>query len=147
MTTIGSVMPGIRSVWMDSNAIIYAGGAAVIYARSYSGTGAFTVIAGSTASSTAVDGIGTNARFGTVYGMTGDTADGSLYFTDYTNRIVHKMNTATYAVSTIAGNGVSGTGGNEGPALSASLINPYSIYINTVGGELLVTDYGANNIK
>lgn len=147
VTTIGTSIPSITSIWMDSNAILYAGtNTNVIYSRSYTDSGAFTLIAGVTSSSAKVDSIGTSARFGAIYGMTGDSM-GNLFIADYTNRVVRKMATATYAVTTIAGNGASsGTAGNGGPALLGSLMFPFGICVTTVG-DIYVTDYGANNIR
>lgn len=75
VTTFASSMPKVRTAWMDVNSTIYAGtDNGVIYARGYSATGDFSIIAGQESGSTTLqNGVGTNARFGSILSLTGDT--------------------------------------------------------------------------
>lgn len=139
-------------MWTDSNCItIYVGAVNVICARRhYSSSGEFAIIAGQQASSGPSDGIGTNAMFGNVRGIIGDANVCNLYFTEYSNRIIRKLVTSTYAVTRIAGNGVSvsGTDGDGGLAFSASFRGPcpWSLAIDSAG-SIIVTDNTASNIR
>jgi hypothetical protein len=82
------------------------------------------------------------------------TTSGVLYFADFYNHLIRKVVTATTIVSTVAGNGVgSGFSGDGGPAISAALKFPYSVYSDTNGMVFIADTFnyrirlvGANNI-
>jgi trimeric autotransporter adhesin len=57
---------------------------------------------------------------------------GNLYFTDYNNNTVRKINNSGM-ISTIAGNGTAGFSGDGGLATAAQLRNPYAIGIDVAG--------------
>jgi uncharacterized protein (TIGR03437 family) len=69
------------------------------------------------------------AEIGGISGMAVD-AQGNLYFADTWNQRV-RMVAATGIVSTVAGNGVSGDAGDGGPAVSASLLWPNGVAVDT----------------
>eukprot|EP01040_Poterioochromonas_malhamensis_P010875 gene10875-biopygen2193 len=62
-------------------------------------------------------------------------SDNSLYFVDYDNNLLRKINLGTNIISTVAGGGGSGNTGDGGPALSTNtrLNSPYGVYIDTNG--------------
>ena len=68
------------------------------------------------------------------------TADGIMFFSDFANNRVRKLDT-THIISTLAGNGFLGFSGDGGPATSADIGSPYGI---THDGEGNVY-FSANN--
>jgi hypothetical protein len=63
---------------------------------------------------------------------------GNLYFSDYSNHRVRKI-TPSGIITTVAGTGSSGTGGNNGPATAAQLGSPVFMIMNT-SGDLYIPD-------
>ena len=59
--------------------------------------------------------------------------DNNLIFADQTNNRIRKVDAITGLISTIAGNGVFGFSGDNGPAVDAQLSNPVDIVINDQG--------------
>ncbi|MEP6714641.1 MAG: hypothetical protein ABJC09_03650 [Terriglobia bacterium] len=62
-----------------------------------------------------------------------------LYFCDRTNHVVRRIDHATHRISTVAGTGAEGFGGDGGPAVQAQLRQPHSIAF-TPAGLLLICD-------
>jgi DNA-binding beta-propeller fold protein YncE len=60
-------------------------------------------------------------------------AAGNLYFSDTFNQRVRRVDAATGVITTIAGNGEQGYGGDGGPATAAALNEPYGILIDRAG--------------
>ena len=57
-------------------------------------------------------------------------AVGNMYVADGGNQRVRVVNKATGTISTLAGNGISGSGGDGGPATSSNLNWPYALAVN-----------------
>ncbi len=88
------------------------------------------------------DGAGTAARFNKPMGITTDGA--SLYVTEYTNQLVRKVDTATGAVTTLAGTqGSSGT--TDGTGAAAKFSSPHGIVAGC--DSLFVAEYGNSDIR
>ena len=103
--------------------------------------GTITTVAGNGGTTFSGDGvIATNTSVWRPSGVTVDAA-GNLYVADYNNRI-RKVDTNGY-ISTVAGGG---TGGDGGPATSASLNNPTGIALDGVG-NLYIADRGNNRVR
>jgi len=66
-------------------------------------------------------------------------AAGNLIFADATNRRIRKIDLNTGIISTVAGNGTLGSGGDGGPAIQAQLMMN-SIALDNVGNILIVED-------
>ncbi|HEY2384676.1 MAG TPA: hypothetical protein VGK48_26165, partial [Terriglobia bacterium] len=66
-------------------------------------------------------------------------ANGNLYIADFGNQRVRKVS-ASGVITTVAGNGASGAGGDGGPATSALLLSPYSIAVDSTG-NLFIADW------
>ena len=64
---------------------------------------------------------------------------GNLYISDFGNRRVRKVDAATGNITTIAGNGVYGYSGDNGPAIQASVACGY-IALDATGQSLYVSD-------
>ncbi len=65
--------------------------------------------------------------------------DGNLYFCDTNNDRVRMIDLTTGTISTVAGNGESGYGGDGGPAVDAKLNRPFGIAFDA-NGDLYVSD-------
>jgi hypothetical protein len=128
----------------DGNVLIADEGNEVI--RKVDRNGIISTIAG-TQGKTGYDGDGgpaTSALLHTPYGVGADRF-GNVYIADYANHVVRKVDTSGM-ISTFAGTGTSGTSGDGGPAAAAELTSPFGVWAD-VGGNLYVTDYGANVIR
>ncbi len=66
------------------------------------------------------------------YGLT-IGPDGALYFCEVDNHRVRRLDLKTHALSTVAGNGKPGYSGDGGPALEASLYQPYEVRFDRAG--------------
>ena len=72
---------------------------------------------------------------------------GNVYFSDGQNSDVRKVTVSTGIISTFAGTiGVKGSGGDGGPATSASLTGPAGLAFDAAG-DLYIADAGASNIR
>jgi hypothetical protein len=85
-------------------------------------------------------GSATNALLGYPQGVALD-GQGNLYIADYCNRRIRKVDTRGL-ISTVAGNGIQGQGGDEGSATLAHLKAPLKIATD-VAGDLYIADFNA----
>lgn len=67
-----------------------------------------------------------------------DTA-GNLYIADQVNNRIRKITTNTGIITTVVGDGTAGFAGDNGPAITAKLNNPYSICFDAVN-NLYIAD-------
>jgi len=107
-------------------------------------SGIITKVAGSIPGFGGDGGPATNARLGEIYGMAADDA-GNIYICDASNHRVRKVNTAGI-ITTIAGNGTPGFGGDNGPAANANLNRPTGVFV-TYTGYIYIADYGNHRIR
>jgi uncharacterized protein (TIGR03437 family) len=75
------------------------------------------------------------------HGVAVDSA-GNLYIADYGNNRIRKVTNGV--ITTVAGNGTYGFSGDNGPATSAQLYNPYGVAVDSAG-NLYIAD--ANNYR
>lgn len=109
-------------------------------------TGIITSVAGSYNPGYSGDGgPAVNARMTFPFGVCVD-ASGNLYITDYSNHCVRKVTAATGIITTLAGNGSPGFGGDGGPATSAQLQQPQGITIDSKG-NLYIADFLNNRVR
>jgi DNA-binding beta-propeller fold protein YncE len=66
-------------------------------------------------------------------------AAGNLYFSDTFNQRVRRVDAATGIITTVAGNGEQDYSGDGGPAITASLNEPYGIALDRTG-NLFIAD-------
>jgi len=105
-----------------------------------------STIAGSPGNIGTNDGVGSNARFGFIYGLTVDSAT-NLYITDSGNATVRKIAPlgTNWIVSTIAGRpGLYGYG--DGNLLNQAFELPEGIAVD-IQGNIYVTDTGGDTIR
>jgi Secretion system C-terminal sorting domain/NHL repeat len=63
---------------------------------------------------------------------------GNVYFSDYNNSRIRKISTSGI-ITTIAGNGLGGYGGDGGPAISATINGAWGVAVDT-GGNIFIAD-------
>jgi len=72
---------------------------------------------------------------------------GNLYIAERDNHVIRKVDAASGVISTFAGTGVAGFGGDGGPAAQAQLRAPHSIAVDPGGRRLLICDTGNHRIR
>ena len=109
-------------------------------------TGKITIVAGNGTKGYSGDGgPATKASLNEPYEIRFD-ADGNFYFVEMKNHLVRFVNVKTGVISTVAGTGKQGYGGDGGPALKAKLNNPHSIALDKQG-NLYIADISNNRIR
>ncbi len=73
-------------------------------------------------------------------------ADGNLYIADQSNRRIRKVDAATGAISTIAGDGEFGSSGDGGRATAARMYYPSGLIVDG-DGRVYFADQGARRIR
>jgi hypothetical protein len=108
-------------------------------------SGILTVFAGNGTSAYSGDGgPATQAGLGYVYGLSVD-ALGNVYLSDRYNARVRKVDSKGI-ISTIAGDGTPGYGGDGGPATQAHLNEPVAVPVDAAG-NLYISDLGNYRIR
>ena len=72
--------------------------------------------------------------------------DGNLFIADAGNNVIRRYDAHTGLISTVAGTGHPGYGGDGGPATQAQLKNPISLQLDS-SGNLLIADIGNQDIR
>ena len=86
------------------------------------------------------DGPAAAAKFDFPQGIAFDVA-GNLYIADQNNHRIRRVGALTGNISTVAGTGERGFGGDGGPAVSAMLDSPCCVALD-VAGNLYIADHG-----
>ena len=115
--------------------------------RKVTPAGIITTVAGNGTSGYAGDGVpATSAALFFPGGVAVDTA-GNLFIADVDNARIRRV-TPDGRIGTIAGSGVDGFSGDDGPATSAQLSLGYGTNIATdCTGSLFIPDYGNNRVR
>jgi sugar lactone lactonase YvrE len=71
---------------------------------------------------------------------------GNMYFVEMPNHVVRRVDRKTQIISTVAGTGVAGFGGDGGPANKAQLRQPHSIAFDAQG-RLVICDIGNHRVR
>jgi uncharacterized repeat protein (TIGR01451 family) len=125
-----------NSVAADGSGNVYVADTLSFTVRKITPGGVVTTLAGVAGSNGSLDGTGSGARFGYLYGIAVDIA-GNLYVTDTGNYTVRKI-TAAGVVTTLAGTrGVAGSA--DGIGISARFDGPYGIAVDSTN-NLYVSD-------
>jgi hypothetical protein len=90
-------------------------------------------------------GAATSAELNVPYGVAVDNA-GNIYIADYGNERIRKVTASTGKISTVAGNGTVGYGGDGGPATSAKLDSPTGVALDGAG-NIYIADLGNHRIR
>lgn len=103
----------------------------------------YSVAGGRTCGYSGDGGKAVGAEIGNYIGqMAFDTA-GNLYFTDTKNQRVRRIDAATGIIRTIAGNGIAGYTGDNGPATSATLRSPAGLTVDSEGQVYILSNSAA----
>jgi streptogramin lyase len=109
-------------------------------------TGQLTTVAGNGKQGYAGDGgPATEAELNEPYEVRFDRA-GNMLFVEMRNHIVRRVDAKTKAISTVAGMGEAGYGGDGGPATAARLNTPHSIALDA-DNNLYIADIGNHRIR
>jgi sugar lactone lactonase YvrE len=84
--------------------------------------------------------LATLARLNYPFGVHAD-ASGNLFIADTYNHRIRKVNGKTGIITTVAGNGSKGFSGDGGPATSARLRYPFSLYVDARGNIFIADTY------
>lgn len=76
---------------------------------------------------------GVGGPFGVVIGP-----DGALYICETTTHVVRRVDPKTNIITTVAGTGVNGYSGDDGPATKAKLNEPYEVRFDSAGNMFFV---------
>lgn len=71
---------------------------------------------------------------------------GNLYIAERDNHVIRKVDANTRVISTVAGTGTAGFGGDGGPGTQAQLRQPHAILIDR-DGTLLICDIGNHRVR
>jgi sugar lactone lactonase YvrE len=139
----GTLTDSSSSVTTDINGNVYVAGMyGSVQPTMYSNyVGLVSTYVGSGANAY-LDGIGTNAKFGALYGIAVDST-GNLYVPEYTYHRIRKIDSAG-VVTTLAGSGTATY--KDGTGTNAGFNAPYGIAIDSVG-NLYIGDGGNHRIR
>ena len=113
--------------------------------REVNTTGTITTVAGNgTPGYTGDHGPATSAELNRPEGLFVD-ASNNLFIADEGNHVVREVNAAG-TITTVAGNGTSGTTGDGGPATSAELDEPTGV-VEDNQGDLFIADYAGQSVR
>lgn len=131
---------------VDHSGNVFVGDALNRRIRKIFPSGIITTVAGNGALGSGGDGgLATIANLGTyTYGLATDDA-GNLYICDGDNNRIRKV-TPSGIITTVAGNGTFGFGGDGGPATSAALKKPTGVYVSH-SGEIYIADCWNNRVR
>lgn len=107
-----------------------------------------TIVAGSDPEELGVEGDGVASKEARLHepAAVAFDRDGNLYIAEHGRHRIRKVDAGTGAISTVAGNGQSGFGGDGGPAAEASLNSPSALAVDDQGG-LFIADAGNHRIR
>jgi uncharacterized protein (TIGR03437 family) len=129
-------------VAVDSSGNVYIADLVNLRVRKLSSGGTISTVAGNGKFSYSGDsGQATSAQLNTPQATAVDSS-GNLYIADTANQVVRKV-TAAGVISTIAGNGTAGSGGDGGSATSAPLHSPQGIAVDGSGNVYIADTQNA----
>ncbi|PKB73424.1 MAG: hypothetical protein BZY75_01910 [SAR202 cluster bacterium Io17-Chloro-G7] len=109
-------------------------------------TGVISTVAGTGREGYSGDGgPATQATFNQPYSLQIDS-NGDIYIVDRLNAVVRKVDAATGIISTVAGTGEPGYGGDGGPGHAAQLREPNDCFLDGKGG-LLIADIQDQRVR
>ncbi|KAF0981708.1 hypothetical protein FDP41_012365 [Naegleria fowleri] len=112
------------------------------------GNGTLITIAGNSTSSSYADNIpAVQARINLPTGIFVHPITQDVYFVDTFLNKVRKVSNETGLITTLAGTGAESSGGDDGPALNATIWRPWGLYLNHTTMEMFVTETYGEKIR
>ena len=147
-TATGAQLHSPLGVAVDGAGNIYFADYANNVIRKVSATwGVITTVAGNGIAGHSGDGgAATSAQLEEPYGVAVDSI-GNLYVADSYNRVIRKVDAATSIITTVAGNGTAGHGGDGGPATSAQLYDPIGVAVDGTGNIYIADTLDSSTIR
>jgi sugar lactone lactonase YvrE len=109
-------------------------------------TGIISTVAGNGTAAYGGDGsAATSAKLNSPSGVAVD-GSGNIYIADAGNNRIRKVSASTGIISTIAGNGTEGYGGDDSAATSAKLNSPSGVAVDGFG-NIYIADYSNHRIR
>ena len=106
-------------------------------------TGIISTVAGNGAGRyTGDSGPATLATLNYPFDVALDVQSGLLYIADSGNSVIRMVNISSGIITTVAGTGIAGFGGDNGPAISTSLNSPYGVAFDPSSRTLYISDNG-----
>jgi sugar lactone lactonase YvrE len=131
---------------MDKSGNVYISDLGNHRIRKINPSGIISTIAGMGVAGYSGDGgLATNAKLYNP-GFLSIARDGNLYWPEWPNKVIRKLDMSTGIISTIAGNGIYGSNGDGGQATNASMMHPNGVAIDT-SGNIYVADYDAHVVR
>ncbi len=136
---------GPSHVYVDDNNFLYLADVGNRRIRMITPAGIISTIIGTGVSGYNGDNIpATSAMIGSPAAVVKDKY-GNIYFGDVSNRRIRKVDQFGY-ISTVAGTGISGHDGDNGPATNAKMLGPKGIVFDKYGNMFFV-DGGTDRVK
>ena len=143
-TAVGAQLDYPRGVAVDSSGNVYAADTANSRVRKIAGGVIATVAGNGTAGFAGDGGQAASAQLNQPGAVLVD-ASGNLYISDSGNNRIRKVSAAG-VISTFAGNGTAGFGGDSGKATAAQLNQPAGMAFDSAG-DLYIADLGNSRIR
>lgn len=140
-----AVFSSIEDVAVDANGNVYIADTGNGAIRKVDSTATITTVAGTGVSAYSGDGgQATKAQLYSPYSVALDSS-GNMYIAEYADSRIRKV-TSQGTISTIAGTGAAGYGGDNGPAASAQLNSPEGVAVDAAG-NVYIADVWNNRIR
>ncbi len=134
-----------RGVAVGKSGVVYVADTGNFRIRAINLDGMIVTIAGNGSTGYSGDGgLGSAAQLSTPSGIAVGTF-GEVYIADADNNRIRKL-TPDGLITTVAGTGVQGYGGDGGEATAAQLFSPCGVAVDSFG-HLYIADYGNNRIR
>ncbi|MBI3611550.1 MAG: SMP-30/gluconolactonase/LRE family protein [Nitrospirae bacterium] len=133
-------------VAVDAAGALYLSDSGSQRIRKISPAGIITTVAGNGSCCFSGEGlVAANADFALPYDITADRS-GNLYIADRDSHRVLRVDGKNGMMTTVAGNGILGYSGDDGPALKASLAHPMGV-ARGQDGSIFIADQGNHRIR